>query len=70
MLTKKITFEDTKPLMPLPFLQSVLVPEACVRLIQQDYNDISYNDAKEILFNSQNFGSRVHHKPKDEDEDL
>ncbi|KAI7846616.1 hypothetical protein BDC45DRAFT_453360, partial [Circinella umbellata] len=40
IITKKITFEDTKPLMPLPFLQSVLVPEACVRLIQQDYNDI------------------------------
>jgi hypothetical protein len=42
------------------YLQEVLVPEAAVRLIQEDYNGISAEDARKIMFESLKFGEYVH----------
>jgi hypothetical protein len=42
------------------YLQEVLVPEAAVRLIQEDYQGIQIENAHEIMLQSVNFGEYVH----------
>lgn len=58
--TKKLTISLSSPQAPMHYLQEVLVPEAAVRLIQEDYNGISAEDARKIMFESLKFGEYVH----------
>ena len=48
------------PQTPMQYLQEVLIPEAAVHLIQEDYNGISVEDARKIMFESLKFGEYVH----------
>ena len=42
------------------YLSQVLVPETAIRLIAEDYSNISLNVANEIMIDSNEFGSYVH----------
>ena len=48
------------PQTPMEYLQEVLVPEAAVRLIQEDYQEIQIEKACEIMLQSVEFGACVH----------
>lgn len=68
-----LTHEMAHPQKPAEYIQHVLVPEAGVRLIVEDRNllpsspgSISFEEAREIMMDSVEFGSYVHdieHKP-------
>lgn len=40
----------------MEYLQEVLIPEAAVRLIQEDYKGIQIENAREIMLQSVHFG--------------
>jgi len=42
------------------YISQVLVPEAAIRLIAEDYSNISLDNANEIMIDSNEFGSYVH----------
>ena len=44
----------------MDFLQEVLVPETALRLILQDKNNITLEEAKKIMEDSGDFGDYVH----------
>ncbi len=44
----------------MEYLQEVLVPEAAVRLIQEDYQGIQIENARVIMLQSVDFGAYVH----------
>ena len=48
------------PQTPMEYLQEVLVPETAVRLIQEDYQGIQIEKAREIMLQSVGFGMYVH----------
>jgi hypothetical protein len=48
------------PQTPMQYLQEVLIPEAAVHLIQEDYNGISAEDARKIMLESLKFGEYIH----------
>ena len=52
IFTHEILASDTAPLLPIAFIQQVLVPECAVRLIQEDHKNISYEEAFQILYNT------------------
>ena len=57
--TGVLTFDVTRPQYPTDYLHEVLVPEACVLLIQEDYDGISFEEAKEIMEASNSFGAHL-----------
>ncbi|KAI9244104.1 RTC4-like domain-containing protein [Phascolomyces articulosus] len=68
LFTKKIASKDTKPLDEITFIQTILVPECSILLIQQDL-DISYSEAYEILIGSHKYGNYTYNDVVDEDYD-
>ena len=52
------------PQTQMQYLQEVLIPEAAVRLIQEDYNGISMEDARKIMLESLKFGEYFHNDEK------
>jgi hypothetical protein len=54
--TNKIMDETAAPQKPLLYLHEVLIPETCIRLIQEDREGISYDEAQQIMFDSNSFG--------------
>ncbi|CAB5352860.1 unnamed protein product [Rhizophagus irregularis] len=61
ILTKSLTIPQT----PMEYLQEVLIPEAAVRLIQED-KDITAEKAREIMLESVRFGEYVHNDENQE----
>lgn len=57
--TEVITFEMTRPQEPTAYVHEVLVPEVCIMLIQEDYDGISFDEAKEIMEDSVWFGNHL-----------
>ncbi|PKK55808.1 hypothetical protein RhiirC2_485160, partial [Rhizophagus irregularis] len=58
--TKILTKSLASPQTPMEYLQEVLIPEAAVRLIQEDYKGIQIENAREIMLQSVHFGAVVH----------
>ncbi len=58
--TKILTKSLVSPQTPMEYLQEVLVPEAAVRLIQEDYQGIQIENARVIMLQSVDFGAYVH----------
>ena len=59
--TNILTFETSKPLKPVDYLHEILVPEAIIRLIVQDFNGkLSLEEAREIMKNSADFGAYIY----------
>ena len=50
----------TSPQTPMEYLQEVLIPEAAVRLIQEDNMGITVEKAREVMLESVKFGEYVH----------
>ncbi|UZO27839.1 uncharacterized protein OCT59_020026 [Rhizophagus irregularis] len=61
ILTKSLTIPQT----PMEYLQEVLIPEAAVRLIQED-KDITAEKTREIMLESVRFGEYVHNDENQE----
>lgn len=60
-----VSISNVKPLTPVEFIQQILVPEAGLRLIQQDRDGkIDLEEAKRIMKESEEYGSIVYHKAK------
>lgn len=57
--TEVITYEITQPQQPMAYVHEVLVPEVCIMLIQEDYNGISFEQAKNIMEDSVWFGNHL-----------
>ncbi|KAI8638137.1 RTC4-like domain-containing protein [Parasitella parasitica] len=63
--TSIIDFNNVKPLTPVEFIQQILVPETGLRLIRQDRdNKIDLQEAKQIMKESEEYGSMVYYKAK------
>jgi len=58
--TKVITQADTHPQTPLQYCHEVLVPEVSARLIQEDFDGISFKEAQKIMEESNAFGSHCY----------
>jgi len=58
--TKILTKSLVSPQTPMEYLQEVLVPEAAVRLIQEDYQGIQIENARVIMLQSVDFGAYIH----------
>ena len=58
--TRVLTTEFCAPQSSSQYLDQVLVPETAIRLIVEDFKGISLDIAKEIMFDSVEFGSYVH----------
>ncbi|CAG8752085.1 protein FAR1-RELATED SEQUENCE 5 [Rhizophagus irregularis DAOM 181602=DAOM 197198] len=58
--TKILTKSLASPQTPMEYLQEVLIPEAAVRLIQEDYKGIQIENVREIMLQSVHFGAVVH----------
>ncbi|CAI2192265.1 17228_t:CDS:1, partial [Funneliformis geosporum] len=53
----------SSPLKPMDYIYEILVPEATIRLIREDYDDnITLEYAREIMTNSIDFGICMHDK--------
>lgn len=53
--TNVITKELAAPQTPIQYVHEVLVPEACIMLIQED-KDVTYEEAQKIMAESSEFG--------------
>ncbi|GAN02066.1 conserved hypothetical protein [Mucor ambiguus] len=61
--TSIININNVKPLTPIEFIQQILIPEAGLRLIQQDRDGkIDLEEAKRIMKESEEYGSIVYYK--------
>jgi len=59
--TNILTFETSKPLKLVDYLHEILVSEAIIRLIIQDFNGkLSLEEAREIMKNSADFGAYIY----------
>lgn len=58
--TKILTANRCAPQSSSQYIAQVLVPETAIRLIAEDYANISLGAAKEIMIDSTNFGLYVH----------
>jgi hypothetical protein len=58
--TKVITQADTHPQTPLQYCHEVLVPKVSARLIQEDFDGISFKEAQKIMEESNAFGSHCY----------
>ncbi|KAI9252283.1 hypothetical protein BDA99DRAFT_563317 [Phascolomyces articulosus] len=67
--TGLITIENTHPSTPVLFIQTVLVPECILRLIQEDRGGIPYAEAKTILHESVDFGKNYYIEEDDSNTD-
>ncbi|KAG2227443.1 hypothetical protein INT45_007468 [Circinella minor] len=65
----RITRSDTYPLDELTFIQTILVLECSILLIQEDLSIPSYKDAFNILMSSHEYGLHVYPNPVEEDYD-
>ncbi|KAG2226498.1 hypothetical protein INT45_014242 [Circinella minor] len=66
----RITRSDTYPLDELTFIQTILVPECSILLIQEDLSvPSSHKDAFNILMSSHEYGLHVYPNPVEEDYD-
>lgn len=65
--TSIVNIGNVKPLTPIEFIQQILVPETGIRLIQQDRDGkIDLKEAKQIMKESEEYGSIVYYKAKKE----
>lgn len=58
--TNTLTKGRCTPQSSSQYLYQVLVPETAIRLILEDYENISLDTAKEIMIDSTEFGFYVH----------
>ena len=58
--TEILTTNLCAPQSSSQYLNQVLVPETAIRLIAEDFKEISLDVAKEIMVDSIEFGSHVH----------
>lgn len=58
--TRILTVDLCSPQSSSQYLAQVLVPETAIRLIAEDYMNISLDVAKEIMIDSIDFGLYVH----------
>ena len=59
--TNILTFKTSKPLKPVDYLYKILVPEAIIRLIVQDFNGkLSLEEARKIMKDSTDFGTYMY----------
>lgn len=65
--TSILNINNVKPLTPIEFIQQILVPETGIRLIRQDRDGkIDLEEAKQIMKESEEYGSIVYYKAKKE----